>query len=116
MLTSITQEIFASRSITANGALDLDVDVPGFVTVTGPVRMNGGAIALREGYTDGCVSISFQNLSGGESNSASACSYSSWQYELQLYEGIYRVIVVDGYYNETMLTAIPQTVIERIRF
>jgi hypothetical protein len=116
MLQNIAQVVRANHEITSGSPLDLDVDVPAYVTLRGTVKMNGGAVQLRDGYEDGCVSISLQNLEGNESVSTGACASGAWAYEVQLYAGIYRAVVVDGYYQETMLTHIPQTVIERVRF
>lgn len=71
--------------------LDLDVEVPPRVTISGRLLKNNAAIA-----ESGCINVSFSSLDGFGGISAYACSDSGWSYTVDLWAGNYQVAVYDS--------------------
>ncbi len=71
--------------------LDLNIDVPAQVTITGRVTINGQTPTLPPNVSRGCIRVSYVNLDGFSGDSDWACTDDNYTYEVTLWAGDHRV-------------------------
>ena len=101
------------RTLNASSSLQLDVDLPERVMVSGTLTVNGGALPLQDGYDEACVYLTFGSLDGYEGVLNTPCRSLDGAFEAEVWAGRYVVSATRSYYDPAVVPA-SSVVVQRL--